>query len=122
MQFLLCHQMKPRKGYVLHWGYLCLDQEILPYHVSMKFCGMILKIVSERIFQELWSSISFFAGAPSRLVINIKLTNKKIQIMSQHVYDQPQMSIVNYTHDPAQFRGSKNLKKCTRSLSSSPGK
>ncbi len=51
-----------------------------------------------------------------RLVINIKLTNRKKEVMSHFIswdgmtlYDQPQMSIVNNTYDRAHEKGSKNV-------------
>jgi hypothetical protein len=92
------------------------DTAISCANEALKGHGMILRVVSKEYHKKGGAAFHLMQELQCRLVINIKLTNRKKEVMSHFIswdgmtlYDQPQMSIVNNTYDRAHEKGSKNV-------------
>ena len=92
------------------------DTAISCANEALKGHGMILRVVSKEYHKKGGAAFHLMQERQCRLVINIKLTNRKKQVMSHFIswdgkiiYDQPQMSVVNDTYDQAREKGSKNV-------------
>jgi len=91
------------------------DTAITCANEALKPHRMLLKPVSKEYHQNGGAAFHLMKERQCKLVINIKLTNTKNQVMSHFIswdgktlYDQPEMSIVNDTYDRHE-KGSKKV-------------
>ena len=92
------------------------DTPIISANIALKAHGMILELVSNEYHKKGGAAFHLVQECQCRLIVNIKLTNNKKQIISHFVawdgktiHDRPYMSVVNNTYDRAHKEGSNNV-------------
>ena len=92
------------------------DTPIMSVNIALKAHDLILELVSNQYHKKGGAAFHLLQECQCKLIVNIKLTNNKKQIMSHFVawdgktvHDRPYMSVVNNEYDRAHQEGSKKV-------------